>query len=65
MAVNVYATKYVVEIQSGRRPEGVLAPNVLEVEVENHGGGPFLRLKTSNSEPSEDLDEHTIEADRT
>ena len=64
MTVNVYATHYVVELQSGGKPEGTLCENGLEVEVEDLGGGPFLKFKTRNLAPSSQQDEQTITADR-
>ena len=64
MPVNVYATNYIVEIQNSENREGTLCANGLEVEVDNLGGGPFLKIKTRNLDPSPECDEQTITADR-
>ena len=60
MAIHKWHKSYIIEIQNGTRPEGILAMEQLSVDVRLDGGDPFLAIKAENLDPTDDYDEHTI-----
>jgi len=58
--INTYPMEWVLEIQSGKEPEGPLCKERIVIRRDDVGGGPFLTMKTENLEPDAEYDEHTV-----
>lgn len=64
MAVNKFATEYVLEIQNTEKSEGFLCRERVIVKAHNEGGGVFLSIKADNLEPTDEYDSHTVTLSR-
>ena len=58
--IHIHPTKYILEIQNSKDPEGMHCIESIVVDVCDEGGGPFLTLTCNNLEPSEDYGPNTV-----
>ncbi len=60
MAINKFATEYIIEIQNNEKSDGILCCERVVVKVCEEGGGTFLAIKTENLEPTDEYDNYTV-----
>ena len=61
--IRMYPMEWILEIQTGKEPEGPICKERIVVKREDEGGEPFFTMRTENLEPNEDYDENTVALD--
>ena len=61
--IRMYPMEWILEIQTGKEPEGPICKERIVIRREDEGGEPFLTMKTENLEPDAEYDEHTVTLD--